>query len=524
MSDTQRISILNSLSGVISSVVAILIGLISQRIFATTLGVEYLGVNGLFSNLVSMISIAELGLGVAIVYHLYKPVAYNEREEIKSLMRFYKLSYRFIAILVLLLGIALMPFIPIIVGETSVSGNLHTIFAFFIADSVLSYLLSYKRSLLYADQRNYLVNITHLIAIIIMNVMQIIVLLATKDYLLYLGIKIGSRIAENVALNSITNRRYPYLTEKKVKPINEDILADIFKKIRALFLHKIGTFIIAGTDAIIISLKLGVAVVGVYGNYMLIIVAVNSIVTQAFGNITSTIGNILVKNPERSYSAYKNIRFINFWLTTVSVVCFAAAINSFILVWLGSSSFLLGYSVVLSLAANMYNAQMRSSISIFKEAAGIFHEDRYIPILESGINIVASLVLIQFFGLAGVFMGTVLSSFVLHFYSYPKFVYTKLFNRSYLEYYKEFFGYVMIATTILIVTLLTTSLMPNLNYAINMLIHLAAALAISNGLLFVIFHKSNEFTYARDITSRILKKTGVIFMRLTRNPIAKIQS
>ena len=189
-------SIKNAITAMASNIVSILIGVVAQAIFIRTLGAEYLGVNGLFTNIVSMLGIVELGIGSAIIYNLYKPVAEDNIEEIKILMNFYKKSYRIIAVIVFIVGVSIIPFLKDIVGEVTVDINLNFIYLLFILDIVASYLLTYKRSILYANQKTYITNIVHISYLIIMNVLQIITLLIFKNYICYLFIKIICRILE----------------------------------------------------------------------------------------------------------------------------------------------------------------------------------------------------------------------------------------------------------------------------------------------------------------------------------------
>ena len=232
-------SIKNTIVSILMSAITILIGLITQKIFIEMLGTEYLGLNGLFTNILSMLAIAELGIGSAIIYSLYKPIAENNETKIKSLIEFYKKSYRIIAIIVLIIGLAVMPFLNIIVGETEIKENIHILYLLFLFDTVASYLLTYKRSILYANQKTYIINIIHILYLILMNSLQIIMLIITKNYIIYLSIKIVFRILENVIITMIANRMYPYIKEKDIEPIDFETKNSILQKVKGLIFHKI---------------------------------------------------------------------------------------------------------------------------------------------------------------------------------------------------------------------------------------------------------------------------------------------
>ena len=436
-------AIRNSIFAFIANLFVIGIGLVSQKIFIEILGTEYLGINGLFTNIISMLGIVELGLGSAIIYNLYDPIVKGEENKIKALMNFYKKSYNIVGIIVFVLGMLIIPLIPLFVDINSIQAdvNLNLVYVLFIVDIVFSYFMSYKRSILYADQKNYIVNIFHVIALVLMNAIQIVVLLLTKNYYIYLVVKIIMRVAENVAITLYVNHKYKFLKGKNEEKLDEKTKGDIIKKVKALFFHKVGSFIVLGTDNLIISKFLGVITVGLYSNYYMIIYAVQTMFGGLISAVTPSVGNLLVeKNKEKNFQVFRKVRFINFIVASLTAIAILVLTKPFITLWLGED-FVLPKLVLLVLVINYFQSMMRLTYNSFKDAAGIFYEDRFVPLVESIINIIASIVLLQFFGLAGVFMGTIVSSLALWCFSYPKFVYKKMFERKYLNYAIETIGY-----------------------------------------------------------------------------------
>lgn len=488
-------SIKNVIVSVLSNFVSILIGFACQIIFTKTLGLDYLGINGLFTNIMSMLAVVELGLGSAIVYNLYKPIAVNDVEKIKSWMNFYKKSYHIIAIIIFAIGFMVVPFLRTIVGPTSVKASIYIIYFLFLTDCVCSYLLSYKRSILYAQQKNYVVNLVHILYLIVMNVFQIIVLLLTKNYYLYLILKITMRIVENVIITIIADRLYPYLKDKKLSMITSEEKKDVFQKIKALFFHKVAGFVVSGTDNIIISAYLGVKMVGLYSNYLLIITAVTTILNQVFTSLTASVGNLLVTSAkEKNYVVFRRIRFLNYFISSFCTVSIIILMQPFISIFFGEK-YLLSNITLIVLGINFYLQTTRLSFLSFKEAAGIFYEDRFVPVLESVVNIVSSIILLKFFGIAGVFMGTVLSNLVLHLYSYPKYVYKKLFDRSYLKYYKEMFGFLLIAVISGLLTYVFSTLVIFSNITLTFILKIVICLLIPNLFNVLIFRNKEELKY-----------------------------
>ena len=488
-------SIKNVIAAMLSNIITIVIGLIAQAVFIKILGIEYLGLNGLFTNIISMLGIVELGLGNAIIFNLYKPLALNDTETIKSLMKFYKKSYILIASVVLIIGLVIIPFLPLLIEKVTVNINIVGIYLLFLIDIVCSYLLSYKRSIFYADQKNYYVSIIHIGYTILLNLSQLVILFFTKNYYLYLAIKIIIRLIENLIITTLANKKYPYLLEKNIKNIDKKIEKDIFTKVKALFFHKIGGFIVLGTDNILISKYLGLAVVGLYSNYYMIINAIQTLFSQALVALTPSVGNLLVKeNKNKTFEIFKKIRFMNFWIATFTSVCILNMMQQFITIWIGEK-YLLSDVVLIVLVFNFFQKMMRNSYQTFKEAAGIYYEDRYVPLFESIINIVASIILVKIIGLPGIFLGTIISGFVLWFYSYPKYIYKKLFDRRIIDYLKETISYILLFVIIAFITFKISSLVIIDNTFIKLLINTLICMIIPNLIMLMIFFKSDNFKY-----------------------------
>lgn len=499
-------SIINSIAAISSNVVTILLGLISQAIFVKTLGIEYLGLNGLFTNIISMLAIVELGIGPAIIYNLYKPIVEDDKNKIKSLLKFYKKCYRVISVVVLLIGLAIIPFLNSIVGQVNVTESIHLIFALFLIDTCASYLLSYKASILYANQKNFVISLIHIGYLIALYTLQIVILITTKNYILFLGIRIAFRILENLVITYFAHKMYPYINENDSNDLDKDTVADIVKKVKGLFFHKMGGFIVLGSDNIIISKFLGVAAVGLYSNYYLIITALNNLISQVFGSITASVGNLLIKeNSEKTYEVYKKILFLNFWIYGFATTAFYYIIEPFISIWIGEA-YILPSLVLITLAVNFYVQGMRKTLSTFKDAAGIYHEDRFVPIIESIINIVASILLLKVFGLAGVFMGTILSTLVVYLYSYPKYIYINLFKKSYLSYIKSLLMYALITYAGLVISYYAIHMITFGNFIVQIVYNALICLVIPNIIYALILYKTDEFKYYFRLISSILKR------------------
>ncbi len=501
---------LNSLKNIIIvlllNFVTIIIGFISQKFFINTLGIEYLGINGLFSNILSVLSIVELGLGSAIVYNLYKPLAENDIYSIKILMKLYKKGYYIISGVILILGISLIPFLKYIVGEVAIQDNLTMIYIWCLLDVVVSYWLTYKRSILYADQKTYIVNIVHIFYIFFMNLVQIIALIKFQNYVLYLIIKIIFRIMENLIINLIVDKKYPYIREKTEGTISNTTKNDIISKIKGLLFHKIGSFVVLGTDNIIISVFLGVSTVGFYDNYYLIINKLQSLINQVYNSITASIGNLLIENDkEKSYKTYKRLLLMNSWIYMYSAAGILGILEPFISWWIGSK-YLLDFSVLIILVINYYIQGLRITSLTFKNADGVFYQDRWMPIVEAISNIILSIIFVKIKGLAGVFLGTIFSTTILFAYGYYKYVYNKLFERNYSQYIKDYLPYIVAPIIAIYITYKVLIIVNISNLIIQMLVKIIVITVVANGIYFIIFRRTDEFKYYTNLINELIKK------------------
>lgn len=499
-------SIKNSVMSLITNIVAMIVSFFNQAIFVRVLGTECLGLNGLFTNIVTMLGIVELGIGNAIVFNLYKPIAENNIKQIKSLMGFYKKTYRIIALVILLLGILILPLLKIIVGEINININIYMIFILFIISTISSYLMSYKRNIIIANQKNYIINIIHLAYILLLNISQIIVIYITKNFYLYLIIKIICQIIENIIITMYANKKYNFLLEKESEKLDVETERDIFSRVKALVLHKIGGIVINGTDNILISTFFNITTVGLYTNYHLILNAVSTLFGQMITSSTAVVGNyVITETKEKQFIIFKKIRFINFWIAAFASTCVLVTIQPFMEIWMGKK-YLLGLSIVIVLVFNLFQKMMRYTYATFKDSAGIWREDKLIPIFESVLNILFSIVLLKMFGLIGVFIGTIISGLALWCYSYPRFIYKGLLRQSYINYIKETIGYILLFVIISSVTYSISCLVTFENIYIQVINNVIICLLVPNLLVIILFYKNENFKYIISLIKRIIRK------------------
>lgn len=425
MKTRTQYSVLNSSVSTSIYLVKMLLGFILRSFFIQYLGVEYLGLNGLFTNILSFLSLAELGIGTTIVYELYRPLADNNKEEVKSLMALYKKVYVSIGIFIGVIGLLIIPLIPFMIKNgTNVTG-VNTIYVLFLTNSVISYFFTYKRSLINADQKNYVTVLSDFAFYLLTSIFQIVVLMVWHNYFMFLTIQIIGTLISNIVISSIADRRYPYLKDPVKNKIQPEIMLRLKKNVIGNISSQIGGILVMGSDNIIISGFVGLAVVGLYSNYTIVTNALRSLAGQVTNSVVSSIGNLVaLGDNKRSYDIFKIHLFISKSIAFFAGIGIFVFINPFVTVWLGkkyllpeSSIFLIAiYAVIF-----IYQGTPRTFINSF----GLYWQQRWKSIIESIVNITVSIALIQLFdlGLNGVLIGTLTSSITVIMWFEPYVVY-----------------------------------------------------------------------------------------------------
>ena len=429
--------------GSVLQVFTILLSFVSRTFFVRLLGNDYLSCDGLFTNILTILSFSELGIGSAIIYSLYKPIALGDQEQIGKLMNLFATAYRFIAGFILVAGLCVVPFLKWIITDVpDVQEDLSVLYILFLLNSVASYVFGYKRSYLIASQKNYIVLLIQHGINTFRIVAQIIILYITKDYILFLVTMIVCTFLNNVVSTIITNKRYPWINDYIHQKLTKEERKPIFSNIRSIVHYKIGSVILNGTDNILISVTLQTALVGLYSNYYLIINAINAIVNQASGGMVASIGNYNVSaSKEENYIIFQKLYFISFWVFGLISILLVELLTPFIAgIWLGDA-YRLEYPVVIALSLLFYISSINIVPSMYRTSMGYFKEARNCPILAAVINIALSVLLAKLIGLSGIFFATAIAKLVTYNIIDPYLVFRKGFSRTFTEFVKLFGGY-----------------------------------------------------------------------------------
>ncbi len=482
----------------------------SRIFFVKTLAEVYLGVNGLLSNVLGILALTELGIGTAIGYSLYDPLAKNDTKKVRSLMQFYKKAYQIIALVVLVLGLILLPFIPYLIKDTTGIENLSIIYLIFLLNMVIGYLFSYKRTLINSDQKNYLIVPYTMFFNIITSVLQIVVLLIFKNYIIYLLVQSICTIVENIVINRYIDKKYPYLvSNEEVTPIEKEELSTIKTKIKALLLHKVGSYTLSSTDNLIISKLIGIVVVGIYSNYSLIISMVSSFIYLLISNVISSLGNLIAsENPKKCLKVFDEMNFTCFVLYGISSICLINLFNPFIELVFGTN-YLLSMLVVYIIVINHYLTGMNNVVISIQTASGLYEKDKYVPLIQSAVNLIISIYLAKKIGLAGVFIGTIISTLIPLIVK-PCIVYKEIFKEKISLYFKDFTIQTIIIVLSAIISAFITKYVNIENAYLNLAFLLLISIIIPGTLIILIYRKKeayqNVISRVKHIFSKFSKK------------------
>ena len=417
-----------------------LIGFVSRTIFLNILGVTYLGLNNYLSSLVSILSLAELGIGGAMTYALYGPLAREEHAKINAFMILFKKLYRMIGIGIFLIGTILALFLPYIIKDYPINREVYLIYFLFVFNSASSYFFSYKRTLLYVDQRNYVMTTIDFGLYVLRIMLQIGVLIYTKNFVIYLLVGIFMNIIGNIIMSSIVDRMYDYLFNEEVSSITQEEKSKFVKNIKGNIVGGIGETIVFQTDSLLMGAYISLTAIGLYGNYIFVLGFLSLLVNTTINPVVSSIGNLFHSEDTTliaKINFIKKFQFISFSIIYILSMGFLIFINPFITIWLGND-FLFDIGVVILIVVNFFLTNYRRPALILISIYGLSYEQNYKTISEIILNIVFSLyyLVVLDLGVAGILLGTICSTVVTCIWYEPYSVFKYGMKSSAKEYFK----------------------------------------------------------------------------------------
>ncbi len=482
--------------GYIGTLTTSVLNFILRTVFIRKLDETLLGVNGLYTGVLAMLALAELGIGTALNYSLYGPVARGDREKIKAYMLYYKRAYRLIAMAVAIIGVALIPFLKYLIkapGQYTIE-ELTVYYLIFLFNTVSTYFVAYKYSLANAEQKNYIqtnvLTLTKLVTII----SQIVVLLTTANFLFYLLTAAAIELIQKICVNRYLNRLYPYLQETVDIPLSREEKKDIISKTKALIYHKVGDVARLQTDSIIISSFIQVALVGVVDNYHMIINSISSFVNIILNSAVSGFGNLIAtEDRQKQLEIFRVYRFVANWIYGLAAVGFYVLLTPLVYLCWGEK-WVLENLIIGLILIDYYFKGDRIVLFNFKTAAGVFEQDKYLTLIQGVVNLIISIGLVSSMGLVGIYIGTIVSGLIANI-AKPFIIYRVCFERKATDYFTEGFKYLAVIGVILVIVLPISMIVLKEITIFSFLAMGIIIVMVYNVLFLVVFGRTKEVKY-----------------------------
>ena len=514
----------NMIFGTIQKVYTLLVPFIIRTLMIYFMGVEYLGLNSLFTSILQVLNLTELGVGSAMVFSMYKPIAEDDNEKICQLMNLYKIYYRAIGGIIAVVGCILIPFIPYLISSDSLNSlpatiNVYVLYVLNLGATVLTYLLfSYKNSLFNAFQRTDVTSKISLITITLQYGLQVLAICLFKNYYIYLIVALFTQALTNVITAIVANKMYPQFKAKGKLPIEEK--KQINQRIKDLFTSKIGNIAVNSADTIVISAFLGLTVLAVYQNYFYIITSLAGIIQIIFTACTAGIGNsLIVETEEKNFKDFKTFLFILGWIIGFCTTCLLCLFQPFMKVWVGEE-YMLSIVAVIFFCIYFFVQQFNTLLNTYKDAAGIWHQDRWRPLVVAGSNLILNLIFVQFWNIYGVLASTFLTTLAIGMPWLLHNLFATIFEKKHMkETILRIVYYAFVTIVCCAVTFISCYFINFSNDWVVLIVKAAVCIIVPNSILIIFLIRLPEFKNSLNLLNRITKNKIKPLMKLEHSII-----
>ncbi|WP_216625711.1 lipopolysaccharide biosynthesis protein [Paenibacillus planticolens] len=496
---------INVIVNLLTFALGLLPSFIVRKAFLDSLGNELLGLTSLYTNIIGLLSIVELGIGSAIIYSLYKPFAENDQVKVKGYLQFYSKFYNAVGCIILVLGIIVSFFLQFFIKDQINLLDAQLYFLLFLVNTIITYFFSYKICILNVAQDGYKVAIGTTASKLLVSILQLAMLKFYPSLYVFLIIQIAVSLLYFLFMDLYIKSKYPWIKVTSGK-ISSEERSSLIKNVKALFMHKIGGILVLGTSNIVISAFINLTVVGIFNSYSMILGAAQGLISSSLSGVSASVGNLLAEDDKSAaYKVHKRLFFLSFWLVSFATISLLNTIGQFVLLWLGDGQVLDRLSIIL-LVINFYFFLMRGSVERFKEGGGIYVQDRYAPLAEAAINLGASIILVKLIGLPGVLLGTLLSNVTVIFWVKPKMVYKYIFKVGLIEYFKMYAKYLLIGCIPLVLTYFATMPLKETKSVYALMGNCVINIVLINVMYYFIFRKNEEFIYFKGLLGALIGK------------------
>lgn len=482
----------NAAAGILNRFVGVFMPFILRTVLIKVLGEQYLGLNNLFTSVLQVLSLADLGFHSAIVYSMYRPIIEDDREKICALLNLYRKLYAVIGIIVLVAGLAFIPFLDhIIKGGYPADLNITILYLMYLSNTVLSYVFfSYRRALFSAHQRSDIGNNINSVVQIVMDILKLIILFETRNYYLYILILPITTLLSNILIFASSCKKYP---QYKCKGrIDQTAKKEIVKKVSALAIQRFGNTISTSLDSIIVSSFLGLSFVAIYGNYFYIVSSLLSFINVCISGTTAGVGNsIVVDSVDKNFKVFKKINMINQWIISWCVPCLVCLYQHFMNIWVGRD-LMMGTGFAICMTGYFYVAETRKVVQVFKDAAGMWWADKWKPLAGCLTNLIFNIVSVQYIGMYGVILSTIISYLLIELPWETGVLFRNYFKGYLREYIKDNLCYLGVTCAASLAVWLICSYLPGTG-VLFFCIKGVVSFAVSNLFFVVVFFKRDEF-------------------------------
>lgn len=498
------------IAGFIYKIITLLFPFAIRTVIIYKLGVDFVGLSSLFSAILNILNLAELGFSTAVVFSMYKPIADDDKDTIRALLNAYKKIYRTIGIIVLVVGLSVTPFLKFFIsGDYPASINLYILFLIYLTNTVLGYFFfAYKTSLISAHQRNDITSNINSVVNILMYVSQIIVLLVFSNYYIYAVFIPLSTIAYNLIIGIVTKKMFPeYFCQGQINAEQKKVIKT---KVAALMVHKVGTVVQNSIDSLAISIFFGITVLGIYNNYMYVATAIQGFISVIFQSITAGLGNYVHKESvDKNYVLFKRVFFINALITSFCSVCLLVLYQPFMRLWsimsTGNTSVMLDMKIVIAIVVLFYVNNIRYACGVYREALGLWDKDKWRPLCISIVNLIGTFICAYNNSLLGIIVSTIVAYLIASLYWETRVLFKNYFKRSVKSYFIKMLFYTIVCGFISIITYYVCSLI-KLQGILGFSIEIIVCCLLSMVLLMIILSKQPEFRFYSQKVLGIIKR------------------
>lgn len=505
-------SLMNIVTGISSQILATILKFVTRTVFIHTLGKSYLGINGLFSNILTMLSLTELGLDTAINFKLYKPLAEHDEHRVRVLMKFYKQAYRVIGCIILVIGLALIPALRFLINDydslEALGINAVLIFILYLLQSASSYLFfAYRSAVIKAAQKTYLINKVEIVVSVLANIAQIFILYFWRDFILYTISAILFTIIQNGVNAIIAKRTFPNFFIREEDSLSKEEIKDLFKDCAALFVYRMNAIVLKSTDNLVLSSFIGLSIVGLYSNYLMFYGVINKFLSNIYSSVKASLGNLFVtEEVSKSYFFFEVMNFVTVILYGTACIGVAVVANELIEVWIGSD-YVIAQPLSILIGLEILLRGLKVNLGQIRSISGAFRQMWFRPVWSVIINLVVSVILVQFWGIYGVLIGTIAADVLTNFLVDPSVIHKYSFNgyKPVSYYYKKNIGYFLtLLGAGIIIVLLSSVIIPDKGW-ISVIIHALICAIIVPASLILVNYRKQECKYMIQKAKTIIK-------------------